>query len=269
MKTGVIGVGSMGGMLVRALLRSGALEADDVWVANRSSDKLDALGAVFPRIHVAGNREVAARCSLIIVCLGASDTASLLAEVDAELSPAQLLLTTAAAIPLKMLEDRVPCRVGKLIPSVTQEIGAGISLLMYGSRVTSEDRRLLEALLGRISQPVVITESQARPAIAIASGGPALLAYALQCMADEAVRSNPELSLELANKLVQETAIATTRLIAEAKMSGEEIVQRVAVPGGMTALAIDILSRYVPEAWQTAFRETAEREMESRKSLVL
>jgi competence protein ComER len=269
MNTGVIGVGSMGGMLVRALLRSGALEADDVWVANQSSDKLDALSAVFPAIHVASNREVAARCGLIILCLGASDVASVLAEAAVELSPAQLLLTTAAAIPLKMLEDRVPCRVGKLIPSITQEIGAGISLLMYGSRVTSEDRRLLEALLGSISQPVVITESQARPAIGIASGGPALLAYLLQCMAGEAARNNPELSSELANTLVQETAIATIRLIVEAKMSGDEIIHRVAVPGGMTALTIDILSRYVPKAWQTAFRETVERETEFRKSLVL
>jgi hypothetical protein len=37
----------------------------------------------------------------------------------------------------------------------------------------------------------------------------------------------------------------------------------------MTALTIEILSRYVPKAWQTAFRETAERETKSRKSLVL
>jgi competence protein ComER len=77
-----------------------------------------------------------------------------------------------------MLEDRVPCRASKLIASITQEIGAGIALLMYGSRVTAEDRRMLEALLGRISQPVVITEAQARPA---QSGSPqALLAYLLQ-----------------------------------------------------------------------------------------
>lgn len=269
MDLGVIGIGSMGGMLVRALLRSGALAANDVWIANRSSDKLRALSAAFPAIQVANNREVAARCSLIILCLGASDTASVFAEVDAELSPTQLMLTTAAAIPLKMLEERVPCRVGKLIPSVTQEIGAGISLLMYGSRVTSEDRRMLEALLGSISQPVVITESQARPVIGIASGGPALLAYVLQCMADEAVRNNPELSPQLASKLVQETAAATIRLIVEGKMTGDEIIRRVAVPGGMTALTIDILSRYVPEAWRTAFRQTAERETELRKSLAI
>jgi competence protein ComER len=65
----------------------------------------------------------------------------------------------------------VYCRVAQLIPSITQEIGAGIALLMYGSRVTTQDRSLLENLLGRISRPVVITESLARPAIGLASGG--------------------------------------------------------------------------------------------------
>lgn len=269
MNTGFIGIGSMGGMLARSLLRSGALTPNDVWAANRSTEKLDALAAAFPGVRIASSREVVTHCDLIFLCVSASDTASVLAEVDAELSPAQLLLTTAAAIPLKMLEERVPCRAGKLVPSITQEIGAGIALLMYGSRVTPEDRRVLEALLGRTSQPVVITESQARPAIGLASGGPALLAYLLQCMADEAVRNNPELPAQLANKLVRETATATMRLMAEGEMTGEEIIHRVAVPGGMTALTIEILSHYVPQAWQTAFRETAERETKSREFLVL
>ena len=219
MNTGFIGIGSMGGMLVRALLRSEALAPNDVWAANHSAEKLHALAATFPGIHLVSSRDVAAHCGLIFLCLGASDAASALAEADAEFSPAQLLLTTAAAIPLKMLEDRVPCRACTLIPSITQEIGAGITLLMYGSRVTAEDRRVLEALLGSISQPVVITESQARPAIGLASGGPALLAYWLQCMADDAVRNNPELSPQLANKLVRETATATMRLMAEARMT--------------------------------------------------
>jgi competence protein ComER len=269
MNTGFIGIGSMGGMLVRAFLRSGTLAPNEVWAANRSPAKLEALAAAFPSIHIADSREVAANCGLIFLCLSAPDTASVLAEMDAELSPSQLLLTIAAAIPLKILEDRVPCRAGKLIPSITQEIGAGIILLMYGSRITAEDRKMLEALLGNISQPVVITESQDRPAIGLASSGPALLAYLLQSMADEAVHNNPELSPQLANKLVQETATATMRLMSEARMTGEEIIHRVAVHGGMTELAIEILSRYVPKAWQTAFRETAERETKSRKSLVL
>jgi competence protein ComER len=52
MNTGFIGVGSMGGMLVRALLRSGALSPADVSVANRSKSKLETLALHFPGVHV-------------------------------------------------------------------------------------------------------------------------------------------------------------------------------------------------------------------------
>jgi len=116
---------------------------------------------------------------------------------------------------------------------------------------------------------VAISESLARPAIGLSSGGPALLAYLLQSMVDEAVRSNPQLSPELARQLVEETATATMRLLREGNMTTQEIVRRVAVPGGMTAHATQILSQHVPQAWQAIFRETADREAKARESLVL
>lgn len=269
MNTGFVGIGSMGGMLVRALLKSGALVAENVWASNRSQPKLDQLLAQFPGIHVANNRKLAANCDLIFLCVKAGDTASVLAQMDPDLYPGQLLITTASQIPLQMLENRVPCRVAKLIPSVTQEIGAGIALLMYGSRATADDRKLIESLLSKISRPVVITESLSRPAIGLTSSGPALLAYLLQSMAEEAVRSNPDLSRELARSLVEKTAAATLRLMAEANMRPEDVIRRVAIPGGMTALGIEILSRYVPQACQTIFAATADKERREQETLVL
>jgi len=269
MNTGFIGIGSMGGMLVRVLLRSGVLSPQDVWAANRSPVKVDVLASDFPGVHIANANQIAAKCGLIFICVSAADASVVLAQMDGELYPDQLLVTTAAAIPLRMLENRVPCRVAKLIPSITQEIGAGIALLMYGTRFTQEDRNQLENLLGHISKPVAITESMARPAIGLTSGGPALLAYLLQSMADEAVRNNAELSPGLARELVQETAGATMRLLSEANMTTDEIIRRVAAPGGMTALALEILSQHVPQAWQTVFRKTREREIKTRESLAL
>jgi hypothetical protein len=37
----------------------------------------------------------------------------------------------------------------------------------------------------------------------------------------------------------------------------------------MTARGIDVLSRYVPQAWQAIFRERAEREKSARETLAL
>ncbi|HLM80659.1 MAG TPA: NAD(P)-binding domain-containing protein [Terriglobales bacterium] len=175
MNTGFVGIGSMGGMLVRALSRCHALAVESVWAANRSEGKLTALASEFPGIHVASARKLTANCDLLFLCLNAGDAASVLAHVDPQLHPGQLLVTTASQTPLKALEDRVPCRVAKLIPSIPQEIGAGVALLMYGSRATADDRKLLEDLLGRISHPIMIAESWSRPAIGLASGGPAFI----------------------------------------------------------------------------------------------
>jgi len=219
MNTGFVGIGSMGGMLVRALLRSRALTVENAWAANRSEGKLTALAAEFPGIHAASGRKLAANCGLMFLCLKAGDTVSALAQMDPELHPGQLLVTTASQIPLQALEDRVPCRVAKLIPSITQEIGAGVTLLMYGPRATADDHKLLEDLMGRISHPIVIAESQSRPAIGLTSGGPAFVAYLLKSMAEEAARSNADFPPELALSLVQETATTTLRLMAEANMN--------------------------------------------------
>jgi len=269
MTTGFVGVGSMGGMLVRALVRSGALNAENTWVANRSEGRLTALAAEVPGIQIASNRKLAASCDTIFLCVKASDAAAVLAQVDPDLYPGQLLVITASQIPLRMLEDRVPCRVAKLIPSITQEIDKGVTLLMYGSRITAADRQLLEGLLGRISRPVVISESQSRPVIGLTSGGPAFMAYLLRSMAEEAARSNPALPPAMALDLVRETATATLQLMAQAQMSLEDVIRRVAVPGGMTALGIEILSRHVPQAWEAVFRESAEKEKRTRETLAV
>ena len=76
-------------------------------------------------------------------------------------------------------------------------------------------------------------------------------------MAEEAARSNPDFPADLAFSLVQETAAATLRLMAETNMKPEDIIRRVALPGGRTAAGIEVLSRYVPQAWQAIFRERA------------
>ena len=254
---------------MRAFLRSGALLPKDVFVASRSQAKLDAILVDSPGIHVVNSAKLAAECSMIFVCVGAADLAAVFREIDQELSSEQLLIITNSTVPLKALEERVPCGTVKLIPSIAQEVDAGIALLMYGSRVDREDRILLEELLSHISRPIVIPESMARPVIGLTSGGPALIAYVLQMMADEAVRNNPDISPELARKLVEETATATMKLIAEANMPLDKIIRRVAVPGGMTEFSIEILSRYIPQAWQTLFQETAEREKKARESLAL
>ena len=176
MNIGFVGIGSMGGMLVRAFLRKQALPAENVWVANRSLPKLHALEAKFPGIRIATSSQLAGNCDVIFLCVRPADSAAGLAEIGSELLPTKLLVTLASLITLESLESRVPCKTAKLIPSITQEIGRGVALLQYGSRITREDRRLLEQLLGSICEPVVMPDTMiALPPIWSPAGPPSSL----------------------------------------------------------------------------------------------
>jgi pyrroline-5-carboxylate reductase len=82
-----------------------------------------------------------------------------------------------------------------LIPFITQEVGTDVALLMYGSRTTADNHKLLSDLLGSIGHHIVIAESQSRPASGLTSGVPAFGACLLELMAEEAARSNPDFPL--------------------------------------------------------------------------
>ena len=57
MKTGIIGLGKMGGALLRGMLKSGAVAPQDVWVYDHHKENMAALQAEHPGVHEAESEE--------------------------------------------------------------------------------------------------------------------------------------------------------------------------------------------------------------------
>lgn len=269
MEFAFIGTGSMGGMLIRTLVRSGALQPSQVWAANRTQAKLDRLAEEIPGIRIAPAGMVAGVCPVIFLCVKPGETAAALTEIGPMLHDGQLLVFLSNMLSLEAVEARVPCRVAKLIPSLAHQVEAGISLLMYGTRIKPTDRLLLEGLMSSVSQPLVVPEHQGRTCSDLTSCGPAFMAYVLREMARAAQRVQPDLTPGLAEELVRQTVLATARLLTEGGMDFPEIMERIAVPGGITAEGLQILSKQVPQAWETVLRTTREKEEIKKEHVVL
>lgn len=247
-------------MLVRAFVKAGAVRAEQVWVSNRTPQKLQALAAEVPGIHTADNAAIARRCRLLFLGMKHTDLAEALAGMP--LTSEHLLVTLSSPVPFAWFEQRAPARVAKFIPAVTQEIGRGPSLLIWGPRIKAEDAALLRELAATISLPVIIPEQHRRLAADLASAAPAFLAYLLFSMAEAAVRYDESFAPEVAHTLVREMAIATCALMAEKDMSYNEVIRRVATPGGMTAKGLEVLAEHLPGVWKELFAALEEREKE-------
>lgn len=241
MKVAFIGTGSMGGLLIEAFLRSGALYPHNVYLSNRSKDKTELLALRYPGIHVsASNADAAQGSDIVFICVKPHHFPEVIAETRSVLLESQLVISITSPVLISMLEEQIPSKIAKIIPSVIHSVHSGASLCIYGKRVQPEDRLLLEQLMSSISTPIPIKESETRIASDISSCGPAFVSFIVQ----QWVRAAVELTgINMTEALIlsAEMLLGTGRLLTEGGLTPEQLQRRVAVPGGVTAEGLAIL----------------------------
>ncbi|WP_239617458.1 late competence protein ComER [Cohnella mopanensis] len=259
MKIGFIGAGSMGSLLVGAFVRAGAMRPDDIVISSRTSSKLYSLANQYPGLQVATtNKDAAADADYLFLCVKPLDFRSVLDEITSVLTPDQIVISITSPVRISSLEELIPCKVAKIIPSVVNAVGSGASLVMWGSRLTDEDRSALWHLFAAISQPISISEEEVRVASDISSCGPAFLACLLEQFIDAAVIS-AGMQRETATELASEMMLGTARLMLEQSCSPSELQAKVSVPGGITAAALDVLRKSTRGAFLQVLYTTHEK----------
>jgi competence protein ComER len=258
---GFIGMGNMGQMLVTALASTNIFEPGELMASTRDSDKLRRLAGALPNLRVAySNRELAQRCQTIFLCLKPGETKAVLAEIAPYLSPDRLLVLITNTIDIPKLESTVQCRVAKVIPSMVQSIQRGVSLVMCGERCTAHDKAFLLRLMGAISDPIYIAESQARVASDLTSCGPAFISYIFRAMVHAARQYQPDLPIDTLNQMVRTTASATFELLARTGLTFDDVITRVSTPGGITADGIKVLDEQLAGVWEQVIETTLIKE---------
>jgi len=238
MNVSFIGTGSMGGTLIESFVRSGALVPEQITITNRTYGKAELLASRYPGMKaVRTNAEAAAGSDLVFLCIKPLDFKCVVDEIRASMQPEQMIVSITSPVLLAHLEEWLPCKIAKVIPSVTNMMLSGASLCIYGSRFESIDQAMLEGLLSHVSEPIRIEEQYTRVVSDLSSCGPAFMAFLLQQFVDAAVREtgiDRGDAIRLAGNMLHGTGL----LLTEGGMSPEELQSRVSVPGGITARAL-------------------------------
>jgi competence protein ComER len=259
MKIGFIGAGSMGSLLVGAFVRAGAMRPDDIVVSSRTVTRLFALADQYPGLQtVTTNQEAALGADYLFLCVKPLDFRTVLDEISPVLTSEQIVVSITSPVKISSLEEIIPCKVAKIIPSVVNAVGSGASLFMWGSRLTADDQAALWNLFAAISRPILISEDEVRVASDISSCGPAFLASLLEQFIDAAVISTG-MERETATELACEMMLGTARLMLEQSCSPIELQAKVSVPGGITAAALEVLRKTTRGAFLQVLRTTHEK----------
>lgn len=233
-KLGFIGVGNMGGALVRAARRNTPGEA--IRIANRSPEKARTLAAELS-CQVQDNAGVAAWADYLFLGVKPQMMAGMLAEIAPVLAARRdrfVLVTMAAGHSMADIQTMAggDYPVLRIMPNTPASIGEGMILYTRGPGVTEEEERaFLEAMrgAGRFS---AIPETLMDAGSAVAGCGPAFVDLFVEALADGGVACGlPRAqALEFAAQMV----LGSARLILESGKHPGELKDAVCSPGGTT-----------------------------------
>ncbi len=245
-QTGIIGYGHMGSMLAEGFLASGVVGQGDLVVASRTRTGPEALRNRCPGITVAGaNADLARRCDLIFICVRPPDVQRVLEDIVPALGGDTHLVSIAAAPDLGYLENAYPGPVTRAMPSILSEVGRGTTLICHGSRVNAAEAERVERLFSALGPVFRTAEANLAAATVISGCGPALIAAIAEELVPAVVRGS-DLTRDAAARLVRETLIGTAAYVETTGTDFEDLIRRVATPGGITETGVASLREDLP-----------------------
>ena len=129
-RTGFIGYGSMGSMIVQGLLDKKCLQPDNVLISTRHPTVLTGLLDKYPSVHVAqSNRALARECNRVMLCTKPLDAVQVLSEISHDLKPDTHLVSIAACLPIEQISRFYTGPITRVVPSLTGEMSSGVTLL--------------------------------------------------------------------------------------------------------------------------------------------
>ena len=266
-KIAIIGYGSMGRMIFEKLLASSLVEPENIYLANRTFEKISALKKECGVNVCKTNKEAASNADIIFVCLRPGDIKAVLEEIQ-PVSADSHIISLNGSIQFSQLEKVLgQIKISKVIPSVTAEVNESQTLVCHNECVSEKDKIVLERILHTLGNVIELPENEMGMGSELVSCMPGFIA-ALFNELKKAARPHTKISEEKIIEMLANTMVGTGRLIAERNMSFADVIGRVATKGGITQEGTKVIEEKFPPVAAEIFEKTlAKRKVTTEKAI--
>src|SRR5205085_6731033 len=134
-----LGAGKMGGILLRAFLDQQLVSIKDARATVRHADRAEALAHQLGICVSTDNRAAARDADVILVAVKPVQVGEVLDQIRSEITPRTLIVSTAASVPIRFIEQHLPdgVPVVRAMPNTPCAIGCGMTGLSSGSHASA------------------------------------------------------------------------------------------------------------------------------------
>ena len=243
----IIGTGSMGSAILGGLLKSG-FNPDDVSVSTKSTASAERLADEVGVLSFAmengddANQMAVAGANVVLICVKPAFVTEVLADIADSLDDNALVISVAAGVTTKAMEDVLPDDVGviRAMPNTPAIVSRAITGISAGSRATDWAVETAVQLFETVGKTLVLDESKIDALSTISGSGPAYFFLLIENLM--AAAKHQGFSDEDAKVLVNETFLGAAELLVYSEQSPEALRKQVTSPNGTTERAIARMS---------------------------
>lgn len=257
---GFIGCGHMASAIIQGVLASGFLNNDQI-IASEVNEEIASKKSKELEIDVViDNKELTRKSDVIFLATKPNYIKDVLNVIKDELTSEKLLISIAAGISTKTIEDEVGFEISviRVMPNAPALVLEGMSGVVKGKFATDEHIEFTQDFLSNIGKCLVVEEDKIDVLTAISGSGPAFFYKTI----NEIARAGEKLGLEYEKALLLsiQTAIGSAKIMLNSDLTPEELISNIATKGGCTQVGVNYMeSAESKELFFETIKRTAEK----------
>src|ERR1700704_2744828 len=234
LRVAVLGAGKMGGILLQAFLKNNLVAAEQIFATVQHAERAQALSAQFGVEVTTDNLAAAQQADVILLGVKPTQVPGLIEHINPALSPKKLLLSFAASVKTRSIEDVAGCELGviRAMPNTPAMLAAGIKALCAGRFVTEEQMAVAQRIFQTVGRTVIVDEKHMDAVTGLSGSGPAFLYIIIEALAEAGV--NVGLPREIATLLAAQTTFGAAKMVLETGSHPALLKDEVTTPAGCT-----------------------------------
>jgi pyrroline-5-carboxylate reductase len=234
LRVAILGAGKMGGILLQAFLKNNLVLPEQLVATVQHPDRAQALSVQFGVEVGTNNLTAATFADVILLGVKPTQVPAVVAEIAPALTPAKLLLSFAASVKTRAIEDAAGCDLAviRAMPNTPAMLAAAISALCPGRFVSPAQMAIAQQIFQTVGRTVVVDEKHMDAVTGLSGSGPAFLYIIIEALAEAGV--NVGLPRDVATLLAAQTAYGSARMVLETGYHPALLKDAVTTPAGCT-----------------------------------
>ena len=247
MKIGFIGIGNMGGSILKGYARSAASAGNKILIHDKTTENNIEMayaiaGSGFTNQNLIicnDNKELAAESDLIVLGVKPNNVDDVLREI----APAEgkLLISMAAGVSIEKLTRYLNegaegsgenAKIIRIMPNTPARVGMGMTSMSRNANVSDEDFALAKAIFDSVGIAEEVPEDMIDCVIGVSGSSPAYTYMYIEALAKAAVANGME--PDKARTFACQAVMGAAKMALESKESLEQLRINVCSPGGTT-----------------------------------